>query len=124
MPSRTIRSIKSGYGRPAFAGLLDVTDKRWVESRGELILETPAFPVFLIPLRLVGGNLRFVWRHFAEHKLADRGDRQLHVAHQTHIEFAALDIFLCDGVAVVFLMNKTDPFTEIVVGLDKGRLRN
>src|SRR5204862_8288432 len=108
----------------AFTRLLDVSDGRRVESLGELILQTPAFPVFVIPLRLVGGNLRFVRRHFAEHKLANREDGQLYIAHQTHIKFAALDIFLGNGVAVVFLMNKSDPLTEIVVGLDERRLRN
>src|SRR4029077_12219104 len=46
------------------------------------------------------------------------------VAHQTHIKFAALDIFFRDRVTVVFLVNKTDPLTEIVVGLDERRLRN
>src|SRR5439155_26999293 len=31
---------------------------------------------------------------------------------------------LRDGVAIVFLMNKRHPLTEIVVGLDERRLRN
>src|SRR5439155_23226510 len=43
---------------------------------------------------------------------------------KSHRKFAALDIFRSNGIAVVFLVNNTDPLTELVVGLDERRLRN
>ena len=50
-------------------------DERWVEPLGKLIFQTPALAVFLIPLRLISRNLRFVRRNFPEDQLADRKNR-------------------------------------------------
>src|SRR6266540_5326421 len=44
----------------AFAPLLDVRGERGIESLGELVLQAPAFAVFLVPLGAVGGNLGLV----------------------------------------------------------------
>src|SRR4029450_1352991 len=108
----------------AVARLSDWPHEHWIEPFGELILQTPAFAVFLIPLCAIGGNLWLVRGHFAEEQLTDRKDGQPYVAHHADVEFAALDVFLRDNVAVVFLVNKSDPLPELVVGFDKRRPRN
>src|SRR4029453_6705790 len=108
----------------AFARLFDVRDEHRIEPLGEPILQTPALAVFLIPLCAIRRNLRLVRRHFAEEQLTDRKDGQPYVAHHADVEFAALDVFLRDSVAVVFLVNKSDPLPELVVGFDKRRPRN
>src|SRR5438046_8073654 len=99
-------------------------DERRLEPFGELVLQAPAFTIFLIPLRLVSRNLWFVRRHFAEDQLADRKNGEPHVAHQAHVKFAALDVFLRNRVAVVFLVNKSHPLTELLIRLDERCLRN
>src|SRR5437667_8701967 len=99
-------------------------DERRLEPFGELIMQAPAFTIFLIPLRLVSRNLWFVRRHFAEDQLADRKNGEPHVAHQTHVEFTALDVFLRDRVAGIFLVNKGDPLAELLVVLDERCPRN
>ncbi len=56
--------------------------------------------------------------------LADRKNLQPQVTYQTHIKFAALDVFLRDHVGVVLLMNKRRAFPELLICLNKGGLRN
>ena len=108
----------------AFARLLDLRDERRIKALGELILQAPAFAIFLVPLRAIGRDLRLVRRHLAEDQLADRKNGQPQVAHQADVEFAALDVFLGDHVAVVFLVNESDALPELLVGLDEGGLRD
>ena len=47
-------------------------DERRIETLGELVLQAPAFAIFLVPLRAIGRNLRLVRRHLAEDQFADR----------------------------------------------------
>src|SRR6266516_6466162 len=88
-----------------FTSLLDICDERWIEIFVELVLQAPAFAIFLVPFRFVGSDLRFIRRHFAEDQFADRKNRQSHISHQAHVKLATLDVFLGNGVAVVFLVN-------------------
>src|SRR5262249_9742302 len=102
-----------------FTGFLDVGDKRWIEVFGELILQTPAFAIFLVPFRVVRGNLRLVRRHCTKDQLADWKNTQPHIAHQTYIKLAPLDVFLGDGVAIILLVNKSHPFSKLFLTLDE-----
>src|SRR5438270_1795020 len=108
----------------ALAGFFDARDHRRLETNRELVLQAPAFAIFLVPLRAVSRNLRLVRRHLPENQLADRKNLQPQVTHQTHIKFAALNVFLRDDVGVVALMNKCGAFAELLVRLNKGGLRN
>ena len=90
----------------AFAGLLDLRDDRGVESFGELVLQTPAFAIFLVPLGLVGGDFRLIGRHLLEDEFANRKDLQAMIAEDADVEFAAVDVFLGDDVVVVLLVNE------------------
>src|SRR5204863_7301632 len=65
----------------ALAHLFDLGTKLRIEILGKLILQAPAFPIFLVPLRFVGRDLWLVRGHFAEDQLADRKHGQPDVAH-------------------------------------------
>src|SRR5882724_10923783 len=82
-----------------FTFLVDTNDKRRIEL-GEMVLQAPAFSIFFVPFRLVGSDLRFIRRHFAEDQFADRKNRQSYISHQAHVKLATLDVFLGNGVAV------------------------
>ena len=99
-------------------------DDGGVESFGELVLQAPALAIFLVPLGLVGGDLRFVRRHFLEDEFANRKDLEPMIAEDADVKFAALDVFLGDDVVVVFLVDELHALLELLVGLDERRLRN
>src|SRR5207237_6102551 len=46
------------------------------------------------------------------------------IAHQTNVEFAARDVFLGDDVTIVFVMDKSDPFTKLLIAFNERGLRN
>ena len=108
----------------AFAGLLDVGDDRGVESFGELVLQSPPFAIFLVPLGLVGGDLRLVGRHFLENEFANRKDLEAMIAQNADVKFAAFDVFLGDDVVIVFFVDELDALLELLVCLDERRLRD
>src|SRR5438067_10329009 len=91
---------------------------------GEVILQSPAFAIFFVPFRVVGGNLWLVRRHFTKDQLADWKNGQPHVAHYADVKLAPLDVFLGNGIAVVLLMNESHPFSKLLLILDERRLRN
>ena len=107
-----------------FARLLDLRDQRRLEIFRKLAIQSPALPIFLVPLRFIGRDLRFVRPHFAEDQLADRENGQSRIAHQTHIQLAAVDVLLRDRVRVMFLVDERDPFAELFLVLDERGLRN
>ena len=107
-----------------FACLLDLRHQRRLEIFGEPAIQAPSFPIFLVPLRLVSRDLRFVRRHFAKHQLADWENSQPRIAHQAHIKLAPVDVFLGDRVGVVFLVNERDSFAKLLLVLDERRARN
>ena len=76
-----------------------------------------------VPFRAVCRNLRFIGWHFPEDQLANWKNFQPRIAHETDIQFAALDVFFLDHVGVVALMNKCRSFAELLIRLDKRRLR-
>src|SRR5207302_124353 len=108
----------------ALADLFDPGGDGRINSFGESVLQSPAFPVFLVPLGLVGGDLRLVGRHLVEHEFANRKNLKPVVAEDAHIEFAALDVLLGDCVVVIFLVDELDAFLELFVRLNERRLRN
>ena len=99
--------------------MLDFLHQRSIEILRELAFQSPSLPIFLVPLRLVGRDLRLVRRHFVEDKLANRKNGQSRVADNAHVELAAFDVFLRDGIALVFFVNERDPLAELLVVLDK-----
>src|SRR6266567_3597351 len=117
-------AIDSEQTIDAFTRFFDAGDQRRLETNGKLVLQAPAFAIFLVPLRPVSRDLRLVRRHFSKHQLTDRKNLQPQVTHQAHIKFAALDVFFRDYVGVVLLMYKRRAFPELLVCLDKGGLRN
>jgi hypothetical protein len=46
------------------------------------------------------------------------------IAEDAEIKLAALDVFLGDGVVIIFLMNEGDAFPELLVIFDKRGLGN
>src|SRR5215467_16176884 len=58
-----------------FACFLDIAHELRIEVFGELILQSPAFAVVVVPFRLESRNLWFVRRHFPENQLANGKDR-------------------------------------------------
>jgi hypothetical protein len=101
---------------------LDVPHERRFESLRRNGFPGPSAAVGLVPLRLVGGDLRLVRRHLAEHQLADRKHLQAVVADEAHVEFASLDVFLGDDVVVGVLVQERDALAELLVGLDERGL--
>src|SRR5438105_7746439 len=117
-------AIDGAQAVDALTGFFDARDQGRFETNRELVLQAPAFAIFLVPLRAISRNLRFVRRHLTENQFANRKNFQPQVTHQTDIKFAALDVFLRDHVGVVLLMNKRGAFPELLVCLNKGGLRN
>src|SRR6267143_3172668 len=108
----------------ALTGFFDARDQHRLETNRELVLQAPAFAIFLVPLRTISRDLRFVRRHLPENQFTDRKNFQPQVTHQTHVKFATLNVFLRDHVGVVLLMNKRGAFPELLVCLNKGGLGN
>src|SRR6266496_2554739 len=107
-----------------FTRVLNIRDKRWIEIFGELVLQAPAFAIFFVPFRVVGGDLRFVRRHFTKDQFANWKNGQPHIANETHVKLATFNVFLGNRVTVVFLVNERDAFAELLVVLHERRLRN
>src|SRR6185437_1260173 len=107
-----------------FADLFDADGNGGINVFGKTVLQSPPPAVLLIPLRLVGGDLRLVRRHLLEYEFADGKSLEPVVAENADVQLAAFDVFLGDGVIVVFLVNELHALLELLVRLDEGRLRN
>ncbi len=108
----------------AFAGQLDFGNNGRIESFRELVLQTPAFSIFLVPLRLVGGDFRFVGRDFFENEFANRKYIKPMISENADVKFTAFDVFLGNHVIVQTLVNELDAILELFVRFHKGGLRN
>jgi hypothetical protein len=108
----------------ALAPVFDLGDQRGIQSFRKLVLQAPALAIFFIPLGAVGGDLRLVGRDFPEEELANRKNLQAMIPEDAHVELASLNVFFGDDIVVVLLVDELDAFLELVVILDKGRLRD
>src|SRR5690242_1501295 len=72
----------------AFADLFDAARNGGINVFGKAVLQAPSLAVLLIPLRLVGGDLRFVRRHLLEHEFADGKSLEPVVAEDADVQFA------------------------------------
>src|SRR3982750_1890225 len=82
-----------------------------------------ALLIFRIMLDLLGGNRPRARRQMFEFKLPDWQHAQSLIAQHADIEFAALNVFLCDGGRADRFMNEGDAFHELFVGVHHGGLR-
>ncbi len=103
---------------------MNLVDKPRIEIFDKLVLQAPAFAIFFVPFRIVGGDLRFLRRHFTKHQLTNWKNGQPCVAHDAHVQLATFNVFLGYRVTVVFLVNERDAFAELLVVFHERRLRN